>query len=65
MNDDDENFDHVFAWLARMQRDPNALEKINTRENIVREVVASQRLSGIEVKQEWIDAMRRSAEATA
>lgn len=62
MNDADENFDDVFEWLANLQRDPDALEKINTRENIIREVVASLRLSGIEVKPEWIEEMRRRRE---
>lgn len=65
MNDANENFDHVFAWLVNLQRDPNALEKINTRENIIREVAASLGLSGIDVKQEWIGAMRQSTEAAA
>lgn len=62
MNDADENFDDVFEWLANLQRDPDALEKINTRENIIREVVASLRLSGIEVKPEWIEEMRMRGE---
>lgn len=62
MNDADENFDDVFEWLANLQRDPDALEKINTRENIIREVVASLRLSGIDVKPEWIEEMRMRGE---
>lgn len=65
MNDEDEDFDRVFAWLLNLQRDPQAFEKIDTRENIIREVVASLALSGIDVKQEWIDEMRGSTEAVA
>jgi len=53
----DDEFADVYAWLARMQRDPNELEKIDTRENIIREVVASLRMSGIEARREWIDHM--------
>lgn len=64
-NDADEDFDRVFAWILNLQRDPQAFEKINTRENIIREVVASLRLSGVDVKHEWIDEMRRSTEAVA
>lgn len=54
----DDEFADVYEWLARLQRDPNALEKIDTRENIIREVVASLRMSGIEARREWIDHMR-------
>lgn len=54
----DDEFADVYEWLARLQRDAHALEKINTRENIVREVVASLKMSGIEARREWIDHMR-------
>jgi hypothetical protein len=62
INDADRDFDRVFAWILNLQRDPQAFEKINTRENIIREVVASLRLSGIDVKPEWVDEMRRRQE---
>lgn len=61
-NDADRDFGPVFAWLLNLQRDPRAFEKIDTRENIIREVVASLMLSGIDVKPEWVDEMRMRQE---
>lgn len=62
---DNDEFADVLAWLAQMQRDPQIFAKHNTRERDIREVVASLRLSGIDVKPEWIDEMRRRQEAFA
>lgn len=59
---DSDDFSDVLDWLARMQRDPQLFAKHHTREHIIREVVASLRLSGIDVKPEWIDEMRRRRE---
>ena len=59
---DNDEFSEIFEWLARMQRDPQMFAKHNTREHNIREVVASLRLSGIDVKPEWIDEMRRRQE---
>lgn len=62
---DNDEFSEVFDWLARMQRDPQMFAKHHTREHNIREVVASLRLSGIDVKPEWIGASRRLTEAAA
>lgn len=56
---DNDDFADVLEWLAQMQRDPQMFARFDTRERRIREVVASLRLSGINVKPEWIDQMRR------
>lgn len=48
MND---SFDDVIRWLAELQRDTRALEWINTRERIIREIVASQALADIDARE--------------
>ena len=62
---DNDEFTDVLAWLAQMQRDPQIFAKHHTREHDIREVVASLRLSGIDVKPDWIDEMRRRQEVVA
>lgn len=59
---ENDEFADVFEWMAQMQSDPQMFARHNARENNIREVVASLRLSGVNVKPEWIDEMRRRQE---
>lgn len=59
---DNDDFADVLEWLAQMQRDPQMFARHDVREHNIREVVASLRLSGVNVNPEWIDEMRRRQE---
>lgn len=59
---ENDEFADVFEWLAQMQSDPQMFARFNTREHNIREVIASLRLSGVNVKPEWIDEMRMRGE---